>query len=583
MSNTRKKLGELLLARRLITHEQLDYAIRVQRENALPLGTILVSNGFLTEDLLLQALAAQQNVSAWHLEKDPPKPEAIRLVPGHICRQYQVLPVQLRGDLLLLAMRNPGDIDAIDLVRNVSQKRIEPVLANEDRLSRLIEQHFGEGLDVVQMDSHVSRAMTEVKDHEQAHGRQARAELAEQDTRPVVGLVNQMLTDAIRMGASDIHIEPRFDKVDIRFRLDGQLLRIKEIPLELLQMLVTRVKIMAELDIVEYRMPQDGRISVQIDGRTVDLRVSVLPNVHGQRIVLRILDKSVAIKPLDSLGYDKASLAMFRSLIKKPYGMFLVTGPTGSGKTTTLYAAINEIRSVARNIMTCEDPVEYELEGINQSQVNEKVGLTFAAQLRAILRQDPDVVLVGEIRDQETAETAIRAALTGHLVLSTLHSNDAPNAIPRLLDMGVEPFLLSTSLIGVMAQRLVRKLCPDCKVQTRPSAEDEIAFRAALGDNQLPVVWSAPGCPNCHGTGFKKRIAIQEIMPITSDISHLIATRAPLDEIRRAAALTGYRTMQEDVLLRVLAGETSMDEAKRVVFFDTAWPQPKQKRSRQAA
>jgi type IV pilus assembly protein PilB len=387
--------------------------------------------------------------------------------------------------------------------------------------------------------------------------------------RPVVGLVNQLISDAIRMKASDIHIEPRAGAAALRLRIDGELVRCGEIPAKLMPMVVTRIKVMAKLDIVEFRVPQDGRIRVNLDGRGIDLRVSVLPNHHGQRVVMRILDQATALKKLDQMGFHPNNLGIFRTLIQKPYGMILVTGPTGSGKTTTLYGALNELKRVGTNIMTCEDPVEYDLEGINQSQVNDKVGLTFAMQLRAILRQDPDIVLVGEIRDHETAQTAIRAAMTGHLVLSTLHCNDAPSAVPRLLDMGVDPFLLSTSLIGVMAQRLVRRLCPECRRQGVPTGQELTLMNHYLGEVGVPLVWRPGGCPKCANTGIVGRMAVHEVMPITTEVGKKIAACASMDELRDAAARFGYRTMQHDALDRVVNGTTSIEEAMRLIYFDT--------------
>jgi len=564
LAGNRKRLGELLLAHRLITQEQLDQALALQRERPGSLGSILVSLGFITEDLLLQALAAQHGVSAWRLERDAPKAAAVAKVPEHICRTYQVLPVEVRGDLLVLAMRNPYDLDAIDAVRNVTGMRVEPVLAQEDRLANAIERTFSARAQA-NMDGYVERALEEFKPQDE---RTRKATLTEEDTRPVVGLVNQILIDAIRMGASDIHIEPRADRVDLRYRIDGELHPIRTIPQGLLPMLTTRLKILAELDIVESRLPQDGRISVEVDGREVDLRVSVLPNYHGQRIVLRILDKSVTLKKLDELGFSPQNLRLFRNLIHKPYGMILVTGPTGSGKTTTLYAALREVQKKTNNIMTCEDPVEYDIDGINQSQVFEKVGLTFAMQLRAILRQDPDVVLVGEIRDRETAETAIRASLTGHLVLSTLHCNDAPSAIPRLLDMGINPYLLSTSLIGVMAQRLLRTLCPACR-KPDDDGEDRALLEAVLGHNHLPTIYRAQGCPQCVNTGFKGRVAVHEILPVTPEVGSLIASHAPIEAIKRAGARYGYEPLQVDAIRKVIDGKTTLAEAQRLVFFET--------------
>ncbi|MCX7800013.1 MAG: ATPase, T2SS/T4P/T4SS family [Fimbriimonadales bacterium] len=570
MAGNRKRLGELLLSHRLITQEQLDQALALQRERPGSLGSILVSLGHITEDLLLQALAAQHGVSAWRLERDAPKAAAVAKVPEHICRTYQVLPVEVRGDLLVLAMRNPYDLDAIDAVRNVTGMRVEPVLAQEDRLANAIEKAFQHRGRSEHFDGYVERALEEFKPQDE---RSRKATLTEEDTRPVVGLVNQILIDAIRMGASDIHIEPRADRVDLRYRIDGELHPIRTIPQGLMPMLTTRLKILADLDIVESRLPQDGRISVEVDGRDVDLRVSVLPNYHGQRIVLRILDKSVTLKKLDELGFSPQNLRIFRNLIHKPYGMILVTGPTGSGKTTTLYAALREVQKKTNNVMTCEDPVEYDIDGINQSQVFEKVGLTFAMQLRAILRQDPDVVLVGEIRDRETAETAIRASLTGHLVLSTLHCNDAPSAVPRLLDMGINPYLLSTSLIGVMAQRLLRTLCADCRVPD-DDGEDRALLEAVLGHNQVPTIYRAKGCLKCGSTGFRGRIAVHEILPVTPEVGSLIAEQAPIEAIKRAGARYGYEPLQVDAIRKVIDGRTTLAEAQRLVFFETLPTQP---------
>lgn len=563
MASDKRRLGEILIGRRLITKDQLETAFAKQRENHAPLGSILIDMGLITEDLLLQALAAQYGVSAWHLDRDEPKREAYRKVPEQMCRNYQVLPVQIRGDLLMLAMRNPMDLDAIDAVRNVSGMRVEPVLANEDRLSKYIEQAFSSHVQSKATDGLVSQAMAEVTT---TGNKDSRKVLTEEDTRPIIGLVNQIISDAIRVGSSDIHIEPRADRVDIRYRIDGQLQKLREIPPEIMPMFTTRLKIMAELDIVESRLPQDGRITVEVDGRDVDLRVSVLPNYHGQRIVLRILDKSVTLKKLDELGFTTLNMQLFRSLIHKPYGMILVTGPTGSGKTTTLYAALDELKQVTNNIMTCEDPVEYDIDGINQSQVFEKVGLTFAKQLRAILRQDPDVILVGEIRDKETADTAIRAALTGHLVLSTLHSNDAPSAIPRLLDMGVDPYLLSTSLIGVMAQRLLRVLCPHCREEVT-SGDDRELLASVLGDENVPTTWRAKGCPRCMHTGYKGRIAVHEVLPVTPEVGSMIANQRSIDDVRKAAAKYGYQPLQVDAMRKVIEGLTTLSEAKRLVFF----------------
>lgn len=542
-ASNRKRLGELLLSLKLLKREQLDQALSMQRETAAPLGSILVSLGYVREDQLLNALAAQDGVAPWRIDELPPSQDALGKVPPHVCRQLQVIPVRLQGDLLVLAMRNPLDLDAIDMVRNLTGQRIEPVLAEEGRLGRAIDRFCHEGTSSGTVDSFVSEAL--VQFNASATTETAQALLTEKDTRPVVGLVNQVLTDAIRMGASDVHIEPRHDRVDIRYRVDGELIKIRDIPLSLHPMFVTRLKIMADMDIVEFRLPLDGRVTAQIDGRSVDLRVSTLPNQHGQRVVLRILDKSRSLKTLDELGFDAECLSSLRSILRRPYGVMLVTGPTGCGKTTTLYAALQELRKVSRNIMTCEDPIEYEIDGVNQSQVNDKVGLNFVTQLRATLRQDPDIILVGEIRDAETAETAIRAALTGHLVLSTLHCNDAPSAVPRLLDMGVDSFLLSSSLIGIMSQRLIRTACPECK---------------GTASSKRP-------CRTCGESGFRGRTAVAEIMPVQGPVANAIGNRSSLDEIVRAASRLGYKPMQAAAESLIAGGKTTREEAERQVFF----------------
>ncbi len=559
----------MLVSLRLISSAQLERALATQKSSPAPLGTILIEQGALTEELLVNALAAHLGVRPWRLEMHPADRAAVSRVPRSLCKAHQVLPVAIQGDLLVLAMVYPHDLDAIDAVRNATGMRVEAVLADANRLDNAIESMHGARQRREGQDELLDAALKDVADDKRARERDA---ITENDTRPVVGLVNSILTDAIRAGASDIHIEPRAERVDVRYRIDGEMRVARTIPSKLLRMLVARMKIMAELDIVEYRLPQDGRISVNVDGRDVDLRVSVLPNHHGQRIVLRILDKSAAMRKMSNLGFDAQDLGLFKGLVSKPYGMFLVTGPTGSGKTTTLYAALGELCGEHNNVMTCEDPVEYEMDGVNQSQVNEKVGLTFAKQLRAILRQDPDVVLVGEVRDGETAETAIRAALTGHMVLSTLHCNDAPSCVPRLLDMGIDPFMLSTSLIGAMSQRLVRQLCPACARPGAPTSEEETIFRAY----GLPVprqVVRPGGCPACEGAGYKGRAAVHEILPVVPEVQALIAERAPMVEVRAAGIRHGYRPMQRRALEMVAVGKTSMEEAARVVFLDAGFAQ----------
>lgn len=565
MNVTPPRIGELLVSYKLITPEQLQRALDLQRVQMKPIGQILLEQGFISEERLLQMCALQKGVTPWHLQNDPPTPEALTLVPAQVCRKHKCLPVQIKGSHLILAMRDPGDIEAIDLIRNLCKLRVDPVLVNEDRLEEAISAAYSQIGTANTLDRLVTEAMIEFK--EDASDRLTEGVPSDAEIRPVVGMIDQILAEAVRRQASDIHFEPRQDRIDVRYRIDGQMQRVHQLPLRLKEALTARLKIMSHLDIVEYRVPQDGRFTISCDGRQVDLRISTLPNYHGQRIVLRLLDKSVAVRQLGELGFSAHNHGLFRDMIHKPYGLILVTGPTGSGKTTTLYAALNQLKQVTRNIMTCEDPVEYDIDGINQSHVNEKVGLTFAAQLRAILRQDPDVVLVGEIRDRETAETAIRAALTGHLVLSTLHCNDAPSAIPRLADMGVEPFLLSTALIGITAQRLVRLLCPHCKESYAPDQRERSQWGSEIA---LSQAWRPVGCPKCDSSGYRGRIGIHEVLPTPHDVRRAIAAHEPLETVSQMAARFGYQPMQADACYRLLSGQTSFAEVQRQIFFEAA-------------
>jgi len=565
----RKQIGDILLEQRLISAEQLERAVATQQRNYAPLGTILVRMGVIDESRLLSALATQIGVQAWDLRRDPPKDNLAGLIPMDVCETYHVLPVQQRGDLLVLGMVNPLDTSALDYIHQMVKMRVEPVLVDEARLITQIRQWSQARRQVSHsMDHVVKKAMAEFDVKDRGPIRDDHQNLNDEESRPVVNLVNQIISDAIRMHASDVHIEPRMDRIDVRYRIDGRLVKLRDFPDELLPMLSTRIRIMADLDIVEQRHPQDGRMTVDLDGQSVDVRVSVVPNVHGCRIVLRVLDQAVGLKGMDELGFTLQNFQLFKSLISRPYGLFLVTGPTGSGKTTSLYAALEEIKDTASNVMTVEDPVEYRIDGINQSQVNEGIGLSFAKQLRAILRQDPDVILVGEIRDLETAQTAVRAAMTGHLVLSTLHCNDAASAVPRLLDLGVDPYLLSSSLIGVSAQRLLRVLCNDCKREEKPTVEEEILLRHYFEADGVESVWRAGSCDKCYGTGFSGRQAVHEILPVTSEVASLISERAGVEQIKRAGSDYGYRSLQEDALERVLAGHTTLEEAMRLIAFE---------------
>ncbi|MBX3112271.1 MAG: type II/IV secretion system protein [Fimbriimonadaceae bacterium] len=518
--------------------------------------------GFVNESDLLETLAEHLKTPVWDLESCPPTQDALACVPMSVCQEHRLVPVQLINDDLYVAMANIDDVRASDTVALGAKKRVVPVLVRTAQLEAFLGGQTRQAVNFA--DLLVSKALEVTQDNSVEDD--SESILTVESTAPVITLVNQIIAQAITLKASDIHIEPRRDRSDVRFRLDGLMQEVQQFPSKLHAMVAARIKIMAELDVVENRLPQDGHFSARLDDRAVDVRVSLLPNRHGCRVVMRVMDSKSQMLDLDQLGFSDRNLATWRELIDNPYGLLLVTGPTGSGKTTTLYSALSSIAGPTRDVMTCEDPVECDLEGINQSQVNERIGLTFARQLRAILRQDPDVVLVGEIRDAETLQTAIRASMTGHLVLSTLHCNDSVGALPRVFDMGAEPYLLSTSLLGVVAQRLVRRLCPNCKVEQKVSSEDADLLGACLG--QVPdSLWESVGCPACLGSGYRGRSAVHEIFRVSPDAASLIARHATVEEISALAQREGMTTIQQDALTKVVDGLTSMAEARRLVAF----------------
>ncbi len=564
---TRQTLGELLVDRGIVSKQQIEAALAYQKSAGKPLGEILMELGFLAEDQLVEVLASQQHVETWDLLANPPSPDAVSLVAGETCVNNLLVPVRIEGDSLTVAMRNPGDLSVIDRLSALTKKRICPVQVSDTALASILSKLYGSDPTLSDsVDSLVNKALSEMgTDHSWEDVDSDVDE--EEETRPVIGLVDQIINDAIALGASDIHIEPRESRVELRYRINGTLVHMRDIPSKLIRKVVARVKIMADLDITIRRHPQDGRIEFKKDKTSTDLRISCLPTQFGTRVTMRIHDRTVAVRRLDDLGFNDLNAKLFRKLIRRPYGIVLLTGPTGSGKTTTLYAAVNEIKDGHTNFMTCEDPIEYSIDGINQSQVDEKSGLTFAVQLRSILRQDPDTVLVGEIRDAETAETAIRAAMTGHLVLSTVHCNDAASVVPRLINMGIDPFLLSTSLCGVVSQRLLRVLCPDCKEMAKPTEED-VQTLQTLGAGKVDRIWTTVGCEGCYNTGYKGRVAVHEVMPVSESVASLIAKGESTAAIRIAATEYGYRPMSEDALTRVLAGQTTLSEARRLVAFD---------------
>ena len=552
-------LGQTLLGRGVISQDQLNIALTEQRKLKTPLGKILVQLGFVTEATIRDTLSESLGQVAVDLSNTIIDHHALALVPKDIARRYQVLPVDYdkQTKKLLLAVADPANVVALDQIRALIKDdvRIEQVLARESDISIGIEQHYGFELSI---DGILNEIETGEIDY------QSLATEFDEYSQPVVRLIDALLNDAVKRSASDIHFEPEQGFLRIRYRIDGVLRQIRSLHKNYWSAMVVRLKVISGMNIAETRAPQDGRISLSLSGRSVDFRVSAQPTTHGENIVLRILDRQKGIVPLEDLGLQEDELKMLRLMMARPEGIILVTGPTGSGKTTTLYSILNHVNTESVNIMTLEDPVEYPMAMIRQTSVNEVAKLDFASGIRSMMRQDPDVILVGEIRDQETAEMAFRAAMTGHQVYSTLHTNSAIGAIPRLQDLGVLPDIMAGNIIGVVAQRLMRRLCIHCRQAYRP--EDELTLKIlGVAKDWRGEVFRHVGCEQCGNTGYKGRVAIMELFKMDGDIDDLIARRATGREIREAARRTGFRTLAEDAISRVLKGETSLDEISRIV------------------
>ena len=566
-----RRLGDLLVAEGLITEAQLKQALGDQKGKTDKLGSILVKLGFITEEQLIGFLSRQYGIPSITLNRVEIDAETIRLVPTAIALKYEVLPVKRIGGTLTLAMADPTNVFAVDDIAFMTNLQILPVVAPQAAIRKGIEKYYeAPSSSMSDMLSEITAEVGNVEVVEGSEDESAKVDIFElkesSEEAPVVKLVNMVLVDAIRKGASDLHWEP-YDKVfRIRFRIDGVLHEMLAPPKRLEPAIISRLKIMANLDISERRVPQDGRIKLRYGQREIDFRVSVLPTIFGEKVVLRILDKDSLQLDLTKLGFDTWSYEKFNHAIRQPYGMVLITGPTGSGKTTTLYSAISTINSPEHNIMTAEDPVEYNLKGVNQVQVNDNVGRTFAAVLRSFLRQDPDVILVGETRDLETAQISIRAALTSHLVFTTLHTNDCPSTVARLFDMGIHPFLLSSALLVVLAQRLGRRICRDCRQPIEGKEEDLVPYgHVPLGVGPT-TLYRGKGCPTCNFTGMKGRVAIYEVMPITDTLRDMILKSAATAELRQQAQRDGMKTLRQAGLMKVLEGTTTVEEVLRVTL-----------------
>jgi type IV pilus assembly protein PilB len=554
------RIGEFLVREGLVTQEQLGAALRDARQNTTRLGFALIKLGVVSETDLTRALARHYRVPAVDLDRVQLDDRIVRLIPADLALKHQVLPLRRVGRTLTLAMANPTDATAIDAVKFVTRYDVEPVIVGEATLRRNLEQKYQKDDDhlteiLEQMDVGDDIEVVEETEEEVS----VAALQAQIDDAPVVKLINGILTDAVVRGASDIHIEPYEKELRVRYRIDGALQEIMKPPMKMKAALASRLKILAQLNIAERRIPQDGRIKMKIRNRVIDFRVSTLPVIFGEKIVLRILDKTNLTLDLEKFGLEPKAQKDFMSAIMNPYGMVLVTGPTGSGKTTTLYSALSKINTEDVNIMTAEDPVEYNLHGINQVLVRNEVGMTFAAALRAFLRQDPNIIMVGEVRDIETGSIAIKAALTGHLVLSTLHTNDAPSTITRLIDMGLEPFNVAGALNCVTAQRLVRRICQNCKQPVTYPA-DIIESAKLTEEHKQLTFYRGKGCDRCGGSGYKGRAGLYEVMYVSPDIRRLIMHSASTDELREQGLAEGMLTLRMDGMLKVSRGVTTLEE-----------------------
>lgn len=610
------RLGSMLVSSGLITDDQLKKALAAQKSEGGRLGTILVKLGFVQEDKLMTFLSKQYGVPYVDLHKFEINPAVVKHIPAEVAQKYRIMPINRAGATITIAMVDPSNIFAIDDIKFMTGYNVEAVVATEGAIVDAIKKYYGgarslvaakpggtaapaargekklsvnvkdydlndtEQMDESFIDDIDTGGVVDVDDFDNlVSGAVDDLEVVEEDKldsltgeveAPIVKLVNGILLRAAKMGVSDIHIEPYEKKFRVRYRLDGVLTTVMGLPLKIRNAIISRVKIMSQLDIAERRLPQDGRIKMKMGkNKTMDFRVSVLPTLFGEKIVMRLLDKSNLQLDMTKLGFDPDQLTVFKDAINKPFGMVLVTGPTGSGKTTTLYSALSELNKDDVNLMTAEDPVEFNLMGINQVQMKDEIGLNFASALRSFLRQDPDIIMVGEIRDYETAEIGVKAALTGHLVLSTLHTNDAPSTINRLLNMGVEPFLVSSAVICIMAQRLVRKTCQNCKKPEKLPPQTFID--AGFSPEEAPSVisYKGSGCEVCNQTGYKGRVALYEVLPVRDEVKELILQGASVMEIKKTSVGLGMKTLRRSGLLKVKAGLTSLEEVVENTFPDT--------------
>ena len=558
---SKRRIGDVLLSLNMLTQEQLDKCLEIQTKNGKKLGEILITEGYLRKDQLNSVLEFQMGVPYVDLSMTDIDPGIPKLISEKLARKHNVIPIKLENGVLTLVMADPFDIVARDDVRIVTGLQNEAIMSSREDIQRALNT-FYDSSEVMQKTIEEIRQTNFLDEEDLLLQQQQQASEEEIARAPVVRLVNTIMAQAMKMRASDVHIEA-FDKTSkVRYRIDGELKEVMSLPKTSHVAIVTRIKILGGMDIAETRKPQDGRIETVLDGTHIDMRISVLPTVYGEKVVIRILKATSILVTKEELGFSEHNIKRFEQIIKVPEGIILLTGPTGSGKTTTLYAALRELNKPSVNIITVEDPVEYRLEGVNQVQVNAKSGLTFAAGLRSILRQDPDIVMVGEIRDAETAEIAVRAAITGHVVLSTIHTNDAVSTVSRLVDMGCEPFMVSSALMGVVAQRLLKRICPRCKSERVPTIEEMVM----LGLDKPVMLGYGKGCQNCNHTGYSGRQGIHEILVMDREVRNMINSRASSDEIKALARVKGMKTLAESARDLVLTGKTTIEEMIRVTY-----------------
>jgi len=563
-----ERIGELLVKQNLLTTEQLRKAREEAKSQGQRLGAQITKLGFLQENQLSEFVAKQYGVPDINLDEFDIDPAVIQLIPEEVAQKHSVVPVNRAGSTLILATADPSNIFAIDDIKFLTGYNVEVVVASEEQIKRAIDRYYDKATALDDIMGNFDDSDLEVVGGDEDVDVSALAK--ESEDAPVVKLVNLILTDAVKRSASDIHIEPYEKEFRVRYRIDGVLYEVMKPPLKLKSAITSRIKIMSELDIAERRLPQDGRIKLKMGrGREMDYRVSVLPTLFGEKTVMRLLDKSNLQLDMTKLGFEQAQLDVFQHAIHQPFGMVLVTGPTGSGKTTTLYSALSELNKISENISTAEDPVEFNLAGINQVQMHDDIGLNFAAALRSFLRQDPDIIMVGEIRDFETAEIAVKAALTGHMVLSTLHTNDAPSTINRLLNMGIEPFLVASSVNAIVAQRLARRVCGECREQDTETLREALVA-AGLSEDEAKGTkpMRGRGCNNCSNTGYRGRVALYEVMRVGEELKEFILNGASATEIKREAIRLGMLTLRRSALNKFKEGVTTLSEVHRVSAAD---------------